>query len=375
MDASHLPDNEVHNSVSRRGFFRLSSAGAVAAAVGHGLSASPAFAAQGMLAVQAQMPMLDPQMQAVIDELVAFEAPKLTDMNPANARQGTPLVNAVQAVLTKQGKPPLEPVVNIAHRLIPGGAGQQMLIRIYQPAGDGPFPALVYFHGGGFVIANLDVYDSSCRALTNAANCAVISVAYRLAPEAKFPAAPEDAFAAYKWVLQNAASIRVDPSRVAVGGESAGGNLATVTALLARDRGAQMPVHQMLIYPVTKLSTDFPSHQAFVNTMPLATPALVWFYNNYVRRASDANNPYASPLLARSLAGLPSATVITAEVDPLRDEGEAYANRLREAGIAVTATRYLGVTHEFFGLAGIIDKAKQAVAEAATGLKTAFGTA
>ena len=331
-------------------------------------------AAVGRATGLAQMPPLDPQMQAVIDELVALEAPKLTDMTPFNARQTTPLVQAVNAVLTRQGKPPQEPVGNVAHRLIPGGAGQQMLVRFYQPVGDGPFPTLVYFHGGGWVIANLDVYDASCRALVNAANCAVMSVAYRLAPEQKFPAAAEDAFAAYKWLHDNAALVRTDPARIAVGGESAGGNLAAVTALLARDRKAPMPVHQMLIYPITNYAFDTPSYRQFVDAMPLNTPMMQYFWANYLRRPADGANPYASPMRASSLAGLPPATVINAEVDPLRDEGEAYAARLREAGVPVTATRYSGVTHEFFSMGAIVDKAKQAVAEAAAGLKGAFGS-
>jgi acetyl esterase len=362
--------------MSRRSFVKATSVGAVAVALGDQVLQPGAVAAhslpQHFAAPVGQMPALDPQMQAVIDELVAFEAPKLTDLTPFNARQGNALGNAVQAVLTKQGKPPTEPVVNVAHRLIPGGAGQQLLLRIYQPGGDGPFPALVYFHGGGWVIANLDTYDSSCRALTNAANCSVISVAYRQAPEFRFPAAPMDAFAAYQWVLKNAASIRVDPSRVAVGGESAGGNLATVTALMARDRGAQMPVHQLLVYPIANYAFDTPSYQAFTEAMPLNTPMMQWFFRYYLRNAADGANPYVSPLRA-NVHGLPPATVITAEVDPLRDEGEAYAMRLKEAGINTTLTRYTGVTHEFFGMPAIVDKAKQAVGEAAGALKTAFG--
>lgn len=320
------------------------------------------------------MPALDPQMQAVINELMELEAPKITDMTPFNARQTSPLMIAVQTVASKQGKPAIEPVFNIAHRLIPGGPGQQLLIRIYQPAGEGPFPALVYFHGGGWVIANLDTYDSSCRALTNAANCAVISVAYRQAPEYKFPAAPMDAFAAYQWVLNNASSIRVDPNRVAVGGESAGGNLATVTALMARDRGVQLPVHQMLIYPITNYAFDTSSYKEFVNAMLLNTPTMQWFFRYYLRRDADGANPYVSPLRA-NVVGLPPATVITAEVDPLRDEGEAYGRYLQNLGVNATVTRYAGVTHEFFSMAGVLDKAKQAVTEAATGLKQAFGTA
>jgi acetyl esterase len=318
------------------------------------------------------MPVHDPQMQAVITELISLQAPKITDLTPFNARQGSPLTNAVQAILARESKPCVEPVANVAHRLIPGGAGQQLLVRIYQPAGDGPFPALIYFHGGGWVIANLDSYDSSCRALTNAANCTVISVAYRQAPELKFPAAPEDAFAAYRWVLNNAAAIRVDPKRVAVGGESAGGNLATVTALLARDRGVALPVHQMLIYPITNYAFDTPSYQAFVDAMPLNTPLMRWFFGHYLRRPADGSNPYVSPLRA-NVRGLPPATVITAEVDPLRDEGEAYAERLRAAGVPATLTRYSGVTHEFFSMPAIVDKAKQAVGEAASGLRSAFG--
>lgn len=368
--------------LSRRAFAKAAGIGAAAVAVGTDFLQPPATVAHVASAPAtrpaAQISALDPQMQAVIDELMALEAPMITAMTPFNARQTSPLTLAVQAVLTRQGKPPLEPVGNIAHRLIPGGAGQQLLIRIYQPTGEGPFPALVYFHGGGWVIANLDTYDPSCRALTNAANCAVISVAYRQAPEHKFPAAPMDAFAAYRWVLDNAAALRIDPTRVAVGGESAGGNLATVTAMMARDRGVTLPVHQLLIYPVTLTvltgRPDFASYKEFVNAMPLNTPLLDWFYRYYLRRPADSRNPYASPLLG-NVVGLPSATVITAEIDPLRDEGEAYARYLQNSGVAVTQTRYAGVTHEFFTMAAVIDRARQAVAEAATGLKRAFGTA
>lgn len=362
--------------LSRRTFVKLAGAGATAAVAGDVLNAPIAGATvqgQSSSRLVQQMPALDPQMQTVINELMALEAPKIVDMTPFNARQIDPIKDAVLGVLTTQNKPPLEPVYNITHRLIPGGAGQQLLIRIYQPAGEGPFPAVVYFHGGGWVIANLESYDSSCRAITNAANCVVISVAYRQAPEFKFPAAPEDAFAAYKWVLANAASIRVDPTKVAVGGESAGGNLATVTALLARDRGAKLPVHQLLVYPITNYAFNTPSYQAFTDIMPLNTPLMQWFFAYYLRRPADGASSYVSPLRA-NVKGLPPATVITAEFDPLRDEGEEYARRLEAAGIPTTLTRYMGVTHEFFSMGAVVDKAKQAVAEAATGLKKSFGT-
>lgn len=361
--------------MSRRTFVKLAGAGAAAASAGNVLLSPQAVAAHestAPIAAPALQGSLDPQMQAVINALMSLQAPKITDLTPFNARQTSAVQNAVQTVLTAQGKPPLEPVANVNHRLIPGGAGQQLLVRIYQPAGAGPFPALVYFHGGGFVIANLDVYDSSCRAITNAAQCAVISVAYRQAPEERFPAAPEDALAAYRWVLENAASIRVDPSRVAVGGESAGGNLATVTALLARDRGVPLPVHQLLVYPLTDYNFDRPSYRQYADAMPLSTPLVQWFFGYYLRRPADGANPYVSPLRA-DVRGLPPATIIAAEVDPLLSEGEAYAAHLREAGVATTYTLYRGVTHEFFGMPAIVDQAKQAVAEAAAALRVAFG--
>ncbi len=370
---------------SRRNFLKLAGVSLAAATAGDALL-QPALAAARSSVVgtttsstaNLSLPMAgtpDLQMQAVVSELMSLQAPKIPDMTPFNARSGgVPLTLAVLSVATRLGKPCVELVGNVAHRLIPGGDGQQLLIRIYQPAGPGPFPTLVYFHGGGWVIANLDTYDSSCRALVNAANCAVVSVAYRQAPEYPFPAAPEDAFAAYKWVMDNAASIRTDPKRVAVGGESAGGNLAAVVALMARDRGAPMPVHQMLIYPITNYAFDTASYQENAMAVPLSKGAMEWFWSYYLRRPADGHNPYASPLQAKSLQGLPSATVITAEIDPLRDEGEAYAQRLRDAGIAVKSTRYTGVTHEFFSMSGIIDKAKQAVDEAAGQLKAAFGS-
>ena len=363
--------------MTRRSFVKAAGVGAAAIAVSDRML-QPQFAQAHAASVvsastSAQMPALDPQMQAVIDELVALEAPKILDLTPFNARQTSALTNAVMAVIAKQGKPAVQPVGNVAHRLIPGGAGQQLLMRIYQPAGDGPFPALIYFHGGGWVIANLDTYDSSCRSLVNAANCAVISVAYRQAPEYRFPAAPMDAFAAYQWVLANAASIRVDPARVAVGGESAGGNLATVTAMMARDRKIKLPVHQLLVYPVTNYAFDTSTHREFVDAMPLNSPLVKWFFGYYLRRPSDGANPYVSPLRG-NVGGLPPATVITAEVDPLRDEGEAYGRFLQNSGVAATVTRYAGVTHEFFSMAGIIDKAAAAVAEAGTALKQAFGS-
>jgi acetyl esterase len=314
----------------------------------------------------------DAQMKVVLDELAAFDAPPIDRLSPENARNLPTAADSVIGLLAKQGKPAVEMVGDISHQLIPTAQGE-LLARIYLPKGTGPFPVLVYFHGGGWVIANLDTYDASCRALTNAANCMVVSVAYRQAPEYKFPAAAEDAYAALQWVMANAAKLKGDPKRVAVGGESAGGNLATVSCLMARDRKGMMPVHQMLIYPVTNYAFDTPSYQENANASPLNRAGMQWFWRQYLNNATDGNNPYASPLRAENLRGLPPATVITADIDPLRSEGQAYAERLQKDGVAVKAINYTNVTHEFFEMGAVVNKAKQAVGEAATGLRSGFG--
>ena len=313
----------------------------------------------------------DAQMKAVLAELAAFNAPPIDKLSPENARNLPSAADAVIGVLAKQGKPAVEMVGDVSHQLIPSPEGD-LLARVYQPKGSGPFPVLVYFHGGGWVIANLGTYDSSCRALTNAANCIVVSVAYRQAPEHKFPAAAEDAYAATQWVIANAAKLKGDPTRVAVGGESAGGNLAAVTCLMARDRQGKMPVHQMLVYPITNYAFDTPSYQENANASPLNKAGMQWFWRQYLESESDGSNPYASPLRAENLRGLPPATVITADIDPLRSEGQAYAQGLKEAGNAVKVTNYTSVTHEFFGMGAVVKKAKQAVNEAAEGLRSGF---
>ena len=367
----------MSKAMSRRRFMQVTGLGVAAATAGRQVFAVPSAAARGLSdlgstpAAQADMP--DPQMQMVLDQLMALEPPRIIDMTPFNNRQMSPLTLAVLAEVSERGLPPLEAVGDVSHLLIPGPGGQ-LLIRIYTPRGAGPFPGLVYFHGGGWVIANLDTYDPSCRALCNAANCVVVSVAYRQAPEWKFPAAHEDAYAGLMWVMNNAARLKIDPTKIAVAGESAGGNLAAATTLMARDRGTKQPVHQLLVYPITNYAFDTPSYQENANAKPLDKPTMQWFFEKYLRRPADGTNPYVSPLRAPNLRGLPSATVILAQIDPLRSEGEAYAGRLREAGIAVTSTVYEGVTHEFFTMSAVVDKAQQAVAEAAAGLKSAFGT-
>jgi acetyl esterase len=321
---------------------------------------------------------LDPQMQAVLDQLGKFGAPPIEQSSPENARNLPTLKNAVEEMVAENAiarsltlvKPNPEPVGKIHHILLPTNEGD-LVARVFTPKGSGPFPVLVYFHGGGWVIANLDVYESSCRALCNAAECIVVSVAYRQAPEHKYPAAAEDAYMALQWVMTNARQLNGDPTRVAVGGESAGGNLATVACLKARDAHKPMPVAQLLVYPVTDSSMNTPSYRENANAKPLNAAMMTWFWHHYLDRESQGREPYASPMQA-DLTGLPPATVLTAEFDPLRDEGEAYAQKLLAAGVPVFAKRYDGVTHEFFGLAGVIPTAKKAVEDAATALNEAF---
>jgi acetyl esterase len=251
-------------------------------------------------------------------------------------------------------------------------AGGEITVRAYSPGGPGPHPVLIYYHGGGWVIGDLYTHDGLCRSLTNAARCVVVSVDYRLAPESKYPVPAEDSYAALRWVVANAARLGLDPRRVAVGGDSAGGNLATVVALMARERGGPALVHQVLIYPVTDLDLNTQSYVENATGYVLTREGMRWFWNHYLVRESQGREPYASPLRAPSLAGLPSALVITAECDPLRDEGEAYGARLRAAGVPVTVTRYAGIFHGFVRMTRILDKARTAVDEIAGSLQKAF---
>ncbi len=323
---------------------------------------------------------LDSDAQAVIDQFAKFTAPPIESLSPENARQNPTLKNAVEQMASESvtvrtmnvAMPSLpEPVGSVTHQLIPSANGD-LLARIFTPKGDGPFPVVVYFHGGGWVIANLDVYEPSCRALCNAAEAIIVSVAYRLAPEHKYPAAVEDAHAAVQWVSENAGQLGGDARRVAVAGESAGGNLATVACLKTRDEGGLMPVSQLLIYPVTDARMNTSSYQEQADAKPLNAAMMPWFWNYYLENETQGREAYASPLQAESLAGLPPAIVITAENDPLRDEGEAYATRLAGEGVSVNSKRFDGVMHEFFGLAGAVGKAAEAVKFAAAGLKEVF---
>lgn len=322
---------------------------------------------------------LDSDMQLVIDQLMKFKSPRIETLDFHNARNTPTLKNAVEEMASQSAMvrtlnvamPVLpEQVGSVEHIVIPTRDGA-VLARVFKPAGfeDKALPVTVYFHGGGWVIANLDVYEPSCRALCNAAETIVVSVNYRQAPEAPYPAAVNDAYDATQWILENASKIGGDPMRVAIAGESAGGNLATVVCLLAKEQGGRLPVAQLLVYPLTDfVGQDYPSYAENQNTQPLHTAMLPWFAKYYIPNESQRSEPTASPLLSNDLSGLP-AIVITAENDPLRDQGEAYVKKLTDAGVSVDFKRYDGVTHEFFGLAGAVSKAKEAVTQAADGLK------
>ena len=303
---------------------------------------------------------IDQQSQAVLDRMAATGRPLLHTMVPQIAR-------AFNAIPPDPGPE----VAKVEYRLIPGPA-RDILTRVYTPAGKGPFPVLVWIHGGGWVLGNLEAADGSSRRLAVGAECVVVSVDYRLAPEAKFPAAPEDCYAVTSWVAQNAATINADGNRVAVGGDSAGGNLTAVVSLMARDRGGPPIVFQLMVYPVTDRSYGTRSYQECGDNYGLTKDSMVWFWDHYLTDESEATNPYVSPLRVKDLSGLPPALVITAECDPLRDEGEAYAERLRQAGVPATSTRYDGAIHLFFQLPSLIDSGKKAVLQASTALKAAF---
>lgn len=307
---------------------------------------------------------LDPQARKLLDDMAAQGIQPNYTLSVAEAREGMILRSKLVA-----GDP--LPVHAVADRLIPGPGGQ-LPVRVYLPARGGPFPALVYCHGGGWVIGDLDTHDHVCRALANEVPCAVVSVGYRLAPEHKFPAAAEDAYAATQWVIARAEELGVDPGRVAVGGDSAGGNLATVACLMARDRRGAMPVFQVLLYPVIDYNFETPSYRANAEGYLLYRADMIWFWRHYLASEADADNPYASPIRARDLSGLPPALVITAEYDPLRDEGEAYAARLAAAGVPVVLSRYDGMIHGFASRAAVLDQGRRALVQVAGALREAF---
>lgn len=318
-------------------------------------------------------PVANKEMQAVLNELAALGGKPIEQLTPEEARQQPTLADAVKALLKKRAQNTApEPVAKVESKSIPGGGGE-IAIRIYTPEGAGPFPVIVYVHGGGWVIANLEVYDSSPRALANAAMAIVVSTHYRLAPEHPFPASHDDVFAAYKWVSKNAASFNGDPNRIAVAGESAGGNMAIAISLMARDQNLRLPLHQVLVYPVAGTDMSTPSYQANVNAKPLNKAMMEWFGKYEFKNAHDKQDPRVD-LLHANLRGLPSTTIISAEIDPLRSEGKMLADKLKAAGVAVDYKNYDGVTHEFFGMGAVLAESRDAIQFAAKNLIKAFGS-
>jgi acetyl esterase len=318
--------------------------------------------------------MLDKEAEAFLAAVKAANRPEYSVIGAEGARQ---LYKETRGAVTPEA-PEMSEIDNIA---APGPHGP-IPLRYYRPAGVDkrePIPVVVFYHGGGWVIGDLDTHDVACRLLSNESRCAVVSVDYRMGPEHKFPAAVEDAYAAAHWVAGEAAALRIDPEKLAVGGDSAGGNLAAVVALMARgklkdgDKTAPKIGYQLLIYPATDMVMTTESHKKFAKDHLLTRAAMDWFQEQYLNGEADREDWRASPLRAKSLAGLPPAYVLVAGNDPLRDEGEAYADALKKAGVPVAFREFPGQVHGFVVLGKIMPQAGQAIAEMGTALKLAFG--
>jgi len=308
---------------------------------------------------------VDKQARALIERFVREGSPPVSKLTPAEARRLTREVNR------RLTSPP--EAVAVVKNMRMSDTSAQIPARVYIPREGEVLPVLVYFHGGGWVLGDLDSVDSLCRSLANAADCVVVSVDYRLAPEHKFPAAVEDAYSATKWTANNATSFSGDPKRIAVGGDSAGGNLAAAVSLMARDKHGPPIVFQLLIYPATNHAFDTISYSDNAEGYWLSKDDMRWFWNHYLRGEEDGRNPYASPSRAADLSSLPPAFVMTAEFDPLRDEGEAYAARLREYGVPVKVARYDGMIHDFVNIAEL-RQSRVAIGEAAAEMRKVFAT-
>lgn len=352
-------------------------------ALGSAALTLPAQAAPAMTAIDSGSSSLtprlhgkpDPQMAAVLNSLKSLKPKPIERLSPKVARMQPTPTAAVMNLLKKQGKSTApEKVGSVRDVKVPGPAGD-ITVRVYKPLNlpSGPLPVVIYFHGGGFVIASVSTYDASCRALANKTGAMVCAVAYRMAPGNRLPAAHEDSYAATQYIMNNGGKWGGDTSKVAVVGESAGGNLATDMCLMAKMRGGKMPIHQVLVYPVVQGKTT-PSYRAYATAKPLNAPMMRWFFRYALPNKAFGKTALASPLTAPNslFKGLPPATIIAAEIDPLQSEGMMYAKKLRQNGIPTKYRIYTGVTHEFFGMTAVVDKAKQAVNFASVELKTAF---
>jgi acetyl esterase len=330
------------------------------------LLATPVFASKSM--------MPNEEMDKVLKELDKKGGKPIENLSVDEARlQPTP-TDAVRTVManSKDANTEFLELAEVKDITVDGASGL-IPARVYKPVSKSKnlLPVVVYYHGGGFVIADNDVYDATPRSLANKTKAIFVSVEYRKAPENKFPAAHDDAYAAYKWVVNNAASLGGDPKRVAVAGESAGGNLALNVAIKARDEKFQMPTHELLIYPVAGNKMDTDSYKKYSDAKPLSKPMMSWFFDNYLNTPADKNDPRIN-LVEANLKGLNPCTIITAQIDPLRSEGEALAKKMKKQGVAVRYKNYDGVTHEFFGMAPVLRDARSAQEFASARLKSSF---
>lgn len=310
---------------------------------------------------------VDTQIRQFLDLLATMDAPAINQQTPAQARAAFRKLSAM--------KPATKATVARVHDTTCEGPGGPITLRVYTPPGTAPHPLLVYFHGGGFVIGDLDSHDGACRELSAGAGCVVVSVDYRLAPEHRFPAAVEDCLTATRWAAEQAAELGVDTHRIAVGGDSAGGNLAAVAARHCRDADGPALCAQLLIYPVTDhYSRETPSLRDNAEGYLLTRDAMVWFADHYLRGPADTDHPDAAPLHADSLRDLPPVWLCTAEFDPLRDEGEAYGRRLQTAGVDTTMVRYHGAIHGIYTSASMLKLGQRMMDDSCAWLRARFAS-
>lgn len=307
---------------------------------------------------------LDPSVKALLDGLASSQ-PKIWDLSPADAR-------TMYLTLAQLVEPRDVPIGKTENREAEGPAGP-IPIRVYTPvaAGGDALPGIVFFHGGGFVIGNIDTHDALCRTLANESGCRIVSVEYRLAPEHPFPAAVEDALAATRWVEANAPSLGIDPNHLGVAGDSAGGNLSAVVAQHVRKGGPKL-AFQLLIYPTTQILADTDSMRDYAKGYFLERETIDWFMKHYLPEGVDHSDPRLSPLASEDVSGLAPAYIITAGFDPLRDEGKAYADRLRDAGVAVQHVDYPSMIHGFFNMQAAVPLSREAIAKAARAARAAL---
>jgi acetyl esterase/lipase len=334
----------------------------------------PANAPQGQPGIPASGAPVDADNQAVVDALMkTLKLRPYHTLTPAEARRQPTFTDAVNEVLRAQGRPTTPPAGTTERNISVRGAAGSLNALLIKPTGTrGPLPVILYFHGGGWVIADSKVYAGGARGLARGAQAIVVSVDYRRAPEAPFPAQHDDALAAYRWLLSNAASLGGDRNRIAFAGESAGGNLAVATAMLARDAGLPQPRHILSVYPIAGNDLNTPSYQDTSNGPTLNRALMVWFFRYVPRTPADLMDPRIN-LVGANLSGLAPVTIVAAQVDPLRSEGELLAQRLQAAGVAVDRREWEGATHEFFGADALIGDAREAQAYASERLRAAFG--